>query len=238
MDEQQLLAEIEDILRNTPSLKTIHEYSDENFSWLGRVAAALSSWNLVRGGAFARINIDNIQHPRENMSTEGYRKTLTTLHQARSELRMKTLGPLSVALSQGGVFDYFDEIRKIVEAASNDILFIDPYLDAEFVSRYLPNVKHGVSIRLLTSKEKLKTLVPSVEAYQIQSKQLIEVRKGKDKELHDRFVFVDKISCYQSGASFKDGANKSPTTISQVTDAFEAMHTTYEDKWNNAEKVF
>ena len=47
MDEQQLLAQIEHILRNTPSLQTIHEYSDENFSWLGRVAATLSSWNLV-----------------------------------------------------------------------------------------------------------------------------------------------------------------------------------------------
>jgi len=56
------------------------------------------------------------------------------------------------------------------------------------------------------------------------------VRKGKDKELHDRFVFIDKSSSYQSGASFKGGTKKIQLLISQVTDAFETIHTTYEDK--------
>jgi hypothetical protein len=38
------------------------------------------------------------------------------------------------------VFDYFDEIRKIIELAKQDLFFIDPYLDSEFVSRYLSHV--------------------------------------------------------------------------------------------------
>jgi hypothetical protein len=47
------------------------------------------------------------------------------------------------------VFDYFDEIRKIIQLAKRDLLFVDPYLDADFVSRSLPHVGSGVAIRLL-----------------------------------------------------------------------------------------
>jgi len=48
---------------------------------------------------------------------------------------------------------------------------------------------------------------------------------------HDRYVFVDGAACYHSGASFKDGAVKAPTTLTQITDAFSAVLKTYEDVW-------
>ena len=230
MNDEELLAELEDILRNTPSRKTIFQETDENYSWFGRAAAALEAWDWPKG-IMARIEIDNIQNPMTRISEDGLRRTLTTLHQARHQLRMKTTGPLSVSVSTGKIFDYFDEIRKILETANNDVLFVDPYLDAEFVSRYLPNIKSGVSIRLL-ARERLQTLLPSVNAYRVQSQQLIEVRSAPG--FHDRYIFVDRNSCYQSGASFKDGAKKSPTTVTQITDAFTAMHSTYEDIWSNA----
>lgn len=38
-------------------------------------------------------------------------------------------------------------------------------------------------------------------------------------QLGDRYVFVDGKACYQSGASFKDGAKLTPTTLTQITDA-------------------
>ena len=65
---------------------------------------------------------------------------------------MRTTGPLSVAANRGQPFNYFDEVRKLIAAAQTDILFVDPYLDADFVSRYLPHVRVGVTIRLLISK--------------------------------------------------------------------------------------
>lgn len=43
--------------------------------------------------------------------------------------------------------------------------------------------------------------------------------------------FVDRTACYQSGASFKDGAKRAPTTLTQITDAFEAVWNTYEKAW-------
>jgi hypothetical protein len=52
--------------------------------------------------------------------------------------------------------------------------------------------------------------------------------------LHDRYVFIGKASCFQSGASFKDGAKQAPTTLTQITDAFNAIWETYEEVWKAA----
>jgi hypothetical protein len=145
---------------------------------------------------------------------------------------METVGPTTLAIPHKSVFEYFDEIRKIIELAKQDLLFVDPYLDAEFVSRYLPHVSAGVTIRLL-GREKLATLLPAVEFFARQNGLLIEVRSAPN--FHDRYIFVDRVGCYQSGASFKDGAKSAPTTVAQIVDAFAAMHKMYEDLWSAAQ---
>lgn len=121
--------------------------------------------------------------------------------------------------------------RKIIEPAKQDVFFIDPYLDAEFVSRYLPHVNVGVTIRLL-AREKLSTLLPAVDQYGRQSKATVNVRSGPG--FHDRYVIIDRAASYQSGASFKDGAKAAPTTLTQISDAFPVVCKTYEDLWASA----
>lgn len=137
------------------------------------------------------------------------------------------------AISQGMEFEYFDEIRKKLEEAQQEILFIDPYLDAEFVSRYLVHLRSGVEARLLTSRRKLSSLLPAAKLIAQQNDFPISVRTAEG--LHDRYFFVDRQSCYQSGASFKDGAKNAPTTITQITDVFEAVWHQYEAIWSSAE---
>jgi hypothetical protein len=144
---------------------------------------------------------------------------------------MKTVGPVNAAIGHGQVFDYFDEVRRIIEPAKQDLLFVDPYLDAEFVARYLPHVTKGVPIRLL-ARERLATLLPAVDLYSRQFGAPVQVRSAPG--FHDRYVIVDRAACYQSGASFKDGAKAAPTTLTQITDAFPVVRQTYEDLWNAA----
>jgi hypothetical protein len=100
-------------------------------------------------------------------------------------------------------------------------------LDSEFVSRYLPYATKGIKLRLL-ARHKLSTLLPAVAAYASQYGP-VEVRSSPD--FHDRYMIVDGTSCYQSGASFKDGAKSSPTTLTEISDAFAAVHQTYENIW-------
>jgi hypothetical protein len=230
MTKEQLLAEIEDLLRTTPLQETIRDSTEENLAWFGRVSAAIESWD-VRKAPFVTLYTGHIHAFLAYGASEGFARLRTLLYQARSDLRMQTLGSANVAVPCGMVFDYFDEIRNIVELAREDLLFVDPYLDAEFVSRYLPQISAGVTTRLFT-REKLPALLPAVDTFARQYGLSIEVRSAPS--FHDRYVFVDKRACYQSGASFKDGAKSAPTTLTEITDAFAAVLKTYEDIWTRA----
>lgn len=228
---EQLLAEVEDVLRTMPERKTIRHELPENYAWFGRAAALVAQWNSVKSVEFD-VCVRQIHSFTAMDASQALGGILTLLQQARHDLRLKAVGPLTVAIDKGSVFDYFDEVRKLIEEAQTDLLFVDPYLDAEFVSRYLPHVRSGVAIRLL-GKERMSTLVPAVQAFAQQNSVNIQVRAAT--ALHDRFVFIDKKSCYQSGASFKDGAKKAPTSLAQVNDAFAPIQTTYETSWSTAQ---
>ncbi len=231
MKEEELLGEVEDILRAMPSRSTLGDHNDENVAWLGRVSNFIEVWDPPKSISLGfAINEFRRQRP-ISASAVGLDQILTLLHQARYDLRMKTIGPVNTAIGQGDVFDYFDELRKLIETATRDLLFVDPYLNAEFVSRYLPHVAAGVSIRLLTQRL-LPKLLPAVKLFVQQFDVAVEVRSAPG--FHDRYVLVDQNACYQSGASFKDGAKKAPTILTQITDAFPAVRKTYEDLWSQA----
>lgn len=231
MTKEQLLAEIEDVLRTMPPRATIRHETQENLAWLGRLSAVIENWDATKAIVLLPGYLDQFLGIDARNAAQGFRKIMTLLHQARHDLRMETLGPINIAVPHGMVFDYFDEIRKTIEVAKQDVLFVDPYLDAEFVSRYLGHVATGVTTRLL-AREKLSSLVPAVDAFVQQSKLKVEVRSAPN--FHDRYIFIDRVACYQSGASFKDGAKSAPTTLTQITDAFAAVCQTYEDLWKKA----
>src|SRR6266516_1680968 len=228
ISEQQLLAEVEDILRTMPARETLGNDNDEVMAWIGRASALIHAWSSSRA-IFFDSHVRGLGSPMSVVFYEGARGVLTMLNEARHDLRLKTVGPLTIAVDQGRVFDYFDEVRKVIESVKIELLFVDPYLDAEFTSRYLPHVSSSVVVRLL-ARENLGTLLPAVVLLRQQRKMAIEVRSAKG--FHDRYIFVDRLSCYQSGASFKDGAKKAPTTLTQITDAFSAVLDTYEQRWS------
>jgi hypothetical protein len=228
MTKEQLLAEVEDMIRTAPPLSDVFKRTEGSIAWLGRFSAVIRAWDYTRS-AEVLFCLNQLDSPIG--MNNGYRRVMALLHEAGHTLRMETVGPLSVPVAHGQVFHYFDEVRKIIETAKQDLLFVDPYLDAEFVSNYLGHVSPGVTVRLLT-RERLTTLLPAVDLFAKQHKLTINVRSAPG--FHDRYVFVDGKLCYQSGASFKDGAKSSPTTLTQITDAFAAMWQTYEAIWSNA----
>ncbi|HEY4363113.1 MAG TPA: hypothetical protein VGN17_19245 [Bryobacteraceae bacterium] len=233
LNAEQLLVEIEEILRTIPPRATIRHENPENIAWFGRASAALETWNPSKCDLL-REWLDQILGMNGHLANQGLQKLVMLLHQARHNLIAQLPGAGNVSVSRGMVFDYFDEIRKIIQLANSDLLFIDPYLDAGFVSRYLPHVAAGVTIRLL-AREKLATLLPAVDAFAQQAGRRVEVRSAAN--FHDRYVIVDASSCYQSGASFKDGAKSAPTTVTQILDAFPAVAKTYEDLWITAQAL-
>jgi len=231
---RKVLREIEAVLRTRPPAATIRHETPENIEWLGRACAAINDWNPMRSAQFEGYVAD-LHQTMERATTRGYISAQILLTQARYDLANYLDDSANVLAEKGQHYIYFDEIRKIVELAISEVFFVDPYLDADFVSQYLPFVKDGVRIRLLTKKS-LTTLIPAVNAYSKQAKNSLEVRSSNS--LHDRFILVDGKSCYQSGASFKDGPKNASTTIVQIHDAFDAIKGTYENLWSDGTKEF
>ena len=89
-----------------------------------------------------------------------------------------------------------------------------------------------MSVRLLVKQAMIPQLKPAVETFVAQHGLAIEVRYAAG--LHDRYLFVDEQTCHQSGASFKDGAKRAPTTLTQIVDAFSEVYASYQDKWRSA----
>jgi hypothetical protein len=230
MNDEQLLAEIEDLSRTMPAIEKLDHETGENFAWLGRLAAFVEAWSLPKTMLLSGAMRD-LQHGLSDVRSSGLRAIQILMYQAKHDLRMKTSGPLNTAIGHGLVFDYFDGVRKLLEPAREDLFFIDRYIDAEFVSRYLPHVAPGVSIRLL-ARDRITTLRPAVETFVQQFRSAVQIRSAAT--FHDRYMIVDHRACYQSGASFKDGAKSAPTTLTQITDAFEAVTQTYEAIWKIA----
>lgn len=231
---EQLALEIEDLIRTMPELRDFSANPDNCIPWLGRATAAMNAWDTARAMVHFEPHVRLLSKAGNFDFSSTRRSLLVQLHQAQSDLRLQSTGPLSVGVETGHVFDYFDEVRRMIETAKIDLFFVDAYIDAEFVSRYLPHVTDDTRIRIL-AREKLTTLRPAIAAFVAQTAREIEVRTASG--FHDRYVFVDGISCFQSGASFKDGAKKAPTTLTQITDAFVAVQETYEQIWSQATVV-
>lgn len=226
--EQDLLGEIEDLIRTMPSPDSLHHRSEEVLDWLGRTKAIFGE---LDSAARMEMNISMNKLSHSLTAWQGSREIMMLIRSARHKLRLKTAGPLSLAVDKGMIFDYFDALRQVIEEARSDVLFVDPYLDVDVVKRYLPYVKSGVSVRML-ARERVKTLLPAVAMYSAQSGTAIEVRSGSG--FHDRFLFIDSSRCFQSGASFKDGGLKTPTTLIEINDATASVISTYEKLWSNS----
>jgi hypothetical protein len=238
ISQNVLLTELHDILKSMPTSSEFFSNPEMCIAWLGRASAAMANWDFSRSIPHFEPLVRQYSSLFANRSTvnfEPFRHSLlVALHQAENDLRLKTVGPVSVGLSTGRVYEYFEELRRLIETAKMDLFFVDPYIDADFVSRYMPHVPNGTHVRIL-GRERLSALKSAVTAFANQSGLSVEVRTASG--FHDRYLFIDDQACYQSGASFKDGAKKAPTVISQVTDAFMAVHSTYTELWRSARAV-
>jgi hypothetical protein len=52
MNDEELLGEVEDILRSMPPRETLRHSEDVNFAWLGRVSAFIEAWDSPKQAIF------------------------------------------------------------------------------------------------------------------------------------------------------------------------------------------
>lgn len=223
MDPKQLIVELEDVIRTAPDMSDHWHLTNQD--WLGRARAVLES-PIIGSKIEAQMTVGKIAG---DLTFGNARAELLVLLQtARHRLRMEYVGPVSIAVDAGMVFDYFDHLRRILEEARSEILIVDPYLSADFVAKYLPFVSRSVVVRLL-GREKITQLGPAVAVYNQQHGTQHEVRSGS--KFHDRYLFIDGLRGFLSGASFDAGGGKTPTVLLELTDTAPQLLTTYNQLW-------
>ena len=148
LTKEQILAEIEDVIRAMPDPDKLGWDSPEVLAWFGRAGAAIENWSMPH---MVYWNSAVIAVRKGMVRDDGKAKVIILLHQAQNDLRMKTTGPVNVAIGHGYVFDYMDTMRKIIGQAKTDIMFVDRYMNANFISQYLDFAGDGVGIWLLSN---------------------------------------------------------------------------------------
>ena len=233
INQKQLLGEVEDLIRSGPKFS---DQASADHQWLGQVSAVLAESLQDSSSVDSFLSAMGLTGSLERRELEAsFRRINVCLSRARRVLQWRTGASTGVVIERGMEFDYFDRIRKIIEQANSEIFFVDPYMNAEFVSNYMGFIDSGIKTRLL-AKSDITSLVTAIKFLSKQSGVGVEIRSSK--EIHDRFIFIDQRDCYLSGASFKDGAKRSPTVIAQITDAFDALLDCYQRIWNSSRKEF
>jgi len=237
---EQCVALLHDALANRPE----DFYSQEAMDWFADVTGIVDAYSTMQS-VFLRAKLDLVTSQKAgamspltaSMHQDECRAFVAAARSIYMRLRLETNSFTTKQIERGAVFDYFREVLEIIRVAAKDILFIDPYLDAEFVSAYLPQVPPGVTVRLLTVNRQVPALKPALELYNKQHGASVQLRALDNKTLHDRHLVIDGTDVFQSGASFKDGAKSAPTSLNQIVDVAAVMIAAHEQRWASATVV-
>jgi hypothetical protein len=232
-DNRQLLAALDELVRAMPTDDPPWPPMPEFHAWVGDARALIGNWDSLQDLAFASL-CDHLfvqtrdAHGSRLEALNSRAKIMNLIQTARSELRFITGGRVSAAFNAGQQFEFYDELRKVIETAQSDVFFVDRYMGADFVTLYLPHPRPNVAVRLLT-RDKLAPLLASVHAYSAQHGTKIEVRTSQG--FHGRFMGIDRSRCFLVDASFKDAAHTAPAALLELTDIANAAMAQYEALW-------
>ena len=225
MDVVRILAEVRRLIAAMPYRSQFGQGYPDVAAWAGEAQALVQAWDRTRGFEF-RAALGNIGTVLD-VTGVGYDEALATLHEIRRGIELRAEVPTAVFVDKDRYHDFYEGLRNITAQAKHDLLFVDRYLDADFVGLYVPSVTAGTTLRLLVRKPD-KTLLPAATTAAKQYGVDIQVRAHG--EVHDRFVFVDKAACYHCGASFADAGKTGPTMLAPLND-YADMLAKHEQMW-------
>jgi len=137
-------------------------------------------------------------------------------------------------LPSGSQHDAYQEIRRIVSAATKELIIVDNYVNTTLF-KLLANSRSPI-IRLLTYSMPVDFALEA-RAFIQQYGCTIEIRRDRT-EFHDRFIIVDMATVFHLGHSIKDAGNKA-MMIHRVEDQrnVQAALTVFGGTWGTAMPV-
>lgn len=178
----------------------------------------------------------------------GYEKRINAAHEittivyrAFAVAEMKApAGASGAFIPVGNSFDVFAALSKLLQAATKDVLIVDPYMDETALTEFGIAVPEGIALRLLSDQSSQKlTLAPAAKKWVAQhgANRPLSVRLAPPMTLHDRAIFIDQTTAWTLTQSLKDFAKRSPAEIVRADDTATLKIAAYESIWNSASVV-
>jgi hypothetical protein len=128
---------------------------------------------------------------------------------------------LKGAYAPGEEYEFYKDVKYILQLAQKDVLIVDPYIDSDMFELYAGALSRAISFRLLS------TNVPApVSALATKYAAGGNFQFRHSTRIHDRMIFGDS-RVWVVGQSLKDAAKKKPTYIVEADEPL--MRIIYED---------
>lgn len=214
--------------------RAVGQLSQSSHMWLARAHAYVEQ--ILGGLEAADVKSATQLIIGFKTNTTASQVVLAALYRAFATLELKVSPGLQGSyIPVGDSFAALQAITSVLRQATTDAFVVDPYLDGSFLTTFGNAVPETVPLRLMTEVESryLDNLREAVRRWQdsFQEQRPIEVRLAPRRSLHDRLIMLDRSRVWVAGQSFKDFANRSPTTVLAASrdisvakvDAFSAL---------------
>lgn len=234
MGPDELYKSLAHLVETFPTLAYGQPLSAEEWKWLGRCHALVGITTNQATAIQFQLASDRLgsMYGHESAASEIRGALYRAL--AAAELKVSP-GVQGAFIQTGASFDALGAVGKILRQAKRDLLVVDPYLDARFLTDFALMADEGVAIRLLADKQSLyPSLKPAAERWAEQNGALrpLEVRVAPARTLHDRLLIADGSAAFAVSQSFKDLAARSPATIMPAEPAITSLKVaSYGDLW-------
>jgi hypothetical protein len=238
VDKHVILARLRSLLDNMPVVAQQGAQPKELVEWLGRARVIVQQHDGSEG-ASVRHRINSLLGTGlPSTRAEEWSHITLSLVSAITEIELQLPEDTSEhfqAFAAGTPYDLFKEVTKALLSATQNLMIIDPYMDADIFDRYLSVVPRNLPCKLLANRYS-NNVKSAAQAFSAQHQINLEIRKS-DKT-HDRLIFANDI-CWILGQSIKDAAVSKPTYFGSLSpDVSKLKYSYYEDIWNNATVVF
>ena len=230
-------AELRALIERSPDLQTCNLHDPPIQRWLGQAYAAVEASGDRLEAIQFRTRSDGLDSPIRNQNAAALRGMLQRLL-ARLESKLPTLG--AAFLAKGDLWAAFTLISDIFGQAKSDLLVVDPYLSDSILREYAERLTEGVTLRLLTTKNKHTTLLTvAAEKWRAtHQNRPLDVRVSPYPSIHDRIIAVDKREVWIVTQSLKDLATNAPATVTRFDeDLTPRKLDAYEQIWAQASSV-
>lgn len=240
---EQLMALLEAVIRKAPSLGHDEALTDGDLRWLGRaeallVAAAYPSGlsNEVLNFRRGRTQLGAFNHSREML--------LAPLHTAYCQLELAAPSEAQGAfIPAGDTWNGYAALVKLMQQECDDLLLVDPYLDASLYLSFAPHSVARTGLRCLTCKRNEYNPALSAAALRWSTEPIaeikqIQVRYAPSGSLHDRLIIFDRSVVYLISQSLKDIAKRSPASVSRAEPELASLKVAHYDAlWSEGEPL-